>query len=48
MVHMTVEQEPDQYHEEEDHIDTLNMNPINFNSKNSLRIANLKIFIKAS
>ena len=41
MVH-SLEQEPDQYQEEEDHIDTVKINSINFNSKCSVVIANLK------
>ena len=36
-------QEPDQCQEEEDHIDTVNINSINFNSSNSVITANIKI-----
>ena len=39
MVH-NLEQEPDQYHE--DHIDTVNINAVNFNNKCSVITANLK------
>ena len=41
MVH-NLEQEPDQYQEEEDHTNMVNINSINFNSKCSVVTANLK------
>ena len=41
MVH-NLEQEPDQHQEEEDHINRVNINSINFNSKCSLITANLE------
>ena len=37
-----LEQEPDQHHEEVDHIDTVNINSVYFNNKHSVITANLK------
>ena len=37
-----LEQEPDQHHEEKDHIDMVNINSVHFNNKHLVLIAKLK------